>query len=327
MTDADVTDTTDDQKQVEIQVQPGQQLTTTVIITAYAVERLPGLRRCLDGVLANRRQADEIILAVDNNAEVERVAAAEYAQRGVRVLASTGKGAVDARNTGVAASSGELIVFIDDDVRPTDDWLAAIAAPFENDPGVVAVGGRILPEYEDGARPVPAELLWLVGCTYAGHPEGPGPITRPIGSTMAFRKSALEAVGGFSNAFGPVGGKKTSANEELAISEQLRRRFGPNSIWYQPDALVYHWVPRSRLTWRYIARRSLVEGQSKAEIRRRYGSDSMGHDSSWVTSTLLPGLGGRLARGPRPEALTMVGVGAVTAGGYAGRRLRHLAGR
>lgn len=318
---------TRDEEQVDNQLQPARNLSTTVIVTAYAVERLPGLRRCLDGVLANSLQADEIILAVDNNPDVEQVATAEYAERGLKVLASTGRGAVDARNTGVTAASGEVIVFIDDDVRPTDGWLAAIVAPFENDPGVVAVGGRILPEYEEGARQVPPELLWLVGCTYTGHPDGPGPITRPIGSTMAFRRSALEAVGGFSNAFGPVGGKKTGANEELAISEKLRQQFGPGSIWYEPQALVYHWVPRSRLTWRYIARRSLVEGQSKAEIRRLYGSLSMGHDSSYVTNTLLPGVSGRLVRGPRPEAFTMVSVGAMTAGGYAGRRLKHLANR
>ncbi|HET9078046.1 MAG TPA: glycosyltransferase family 2 protein [Acidimicrobiales bacterium] len=316
-----------DEELVDNQLQPEQKLTTTVIVTAYAVERLPGLRRCLDGVLTNDRPADEIILSVDNNAAVERVATAEYGGRGIRVMASTGRGAVDARNTGVAAASGDLIVFIDDDVRPTDGWLAAIVAPFENDPGIVAVGGRILPEYEAGAREVPPELLWLVGCTYAGHPEGPGPISRPIGSTMAFRRSALDAVGGFSNAFGPVGGKKSGANEELAISEKLREEFGTSSIWYQPEALVYHWVPRSRLTWRYIARRSLVEGQSKAEIRRLYGSLSMGYDSSYVTRTLIPGVSGRLVRGPRPEAFTLVGVGAVTAGGYAGRRLKHLTHR
>lgn len=306
--------------------QPDQRVSTSVIVTAYAVERLPGLRRCLDGVLSNGRAADEIILSVDNNEEVLRIASEEYSARGVKVIANTGRGAVDARNTGVAAAQRDLIVFIDDDVRPTAGWLEAIVAPFESDPGIVAVGGRILPEYETGARPVPEELLWLVGCTYAGHPEGPGPITRPIGSTMAFRRSALDAVGGFSNKFGPVGGKKTGANEELAVSELLRATYGPGSIWYQPDALVYHWVPRDRLTLSYIARRSMVEGQSKAEIRKRYGSLSMGHDSSYVKSTLLPGVGRRLIGGRNSDAVTLVGVGAITAGAYAGRRVKHLIG-
>lgn len=315
------------QYQDDATLSAGQRLSTSVIITAFAVERLPGLRRCLDGVLANERAADEIILSVDSNAEVQRVAEEEYGSRGVRVIASSGRGAVDARNTGVAAASGDLIVFIDDDVRPTRHWLAAIAAPFERDPAIVAAGGRILPEYEPGARPVPAELLWLVGCTYAGHPEGPGPISRPIGSTMAFRRSALEAVGGFSNKFGPVGAKKTGANEELAISELLRAAYGPDSIRYEPAALVYHWVPKERLTWRYIGRRSVVEGQSKAEIRDRYGSTSMGHDSSYVTGTLLPGLARRVVRGPRPEAVTLLAVGVITAGSYAGRRAKHLVHR
>lgn len=305
----------------------GTRLRASVLVTAYSVDRLPLLRRCLEGVLANGRSADEIILAVDNNAEVQRVAAEEFAGRGVTVIANTGRGASAARNTAVAAASGDVVVFIDDDVHPSTGWLAAMMEPFERHPGVVAVGGRILPDYEPGARQVPAELLWLVGCTYKGHREQAGPFTRPIGSTMAFRRHALDEVGGFPSAFGPVGDKKNNANEELAVSEKLRAIHGPDSLWYQPDALVYHWVPRARVNLRYVVRRSVVEGFSKAEIRREYGSVAMGHDNSYVTATLLPGVARRVGRGPRSEALTLAGVAAVTAGAYAARRLRHLAGR
>ena len=303
--------------------EPTVGLSASVLVTTYAVERLPLLRRCLEGVLANDRVADEIILAVDNNADVQRVATEEFASRGVTVIASTGRGASAARNSGVAAASGDVVVFIDDDVHPSRTWLAAMVRPFERHPGVVAVGGRILPDYEPGTRTVPDELLWLVGCTYRGHREGAGPFTRPIGSTMAFRRRALDEVGGFPSAFGPVGDKRNNSNEELAVSEKLRSLYGPDSLWYQPDAVVHHWVPRSRVNLRYVVRRSVVEGFSKAEIRRRYGSLAMGHDNSYVTSTLLPGVARRLAGGPRSEAATLVAVGAITAGAYAGQRLRH----
>lgn len=306
---------------------PATRVSASVLVTTFAIDRLDRLRRCLDGVLANTRTPDEVVLAVDSNEDLRVIAEQEYGQRGVKVVASTGRGACDARNTGVAVSTGDVVVFIDDDAWPTDGWLEAIVEPFDRDPGIVAVGGRILPDYEPGGRPVPPEVLWLVGCTYAGHRDDAGPVSRPIGSTMAFRRDALDAVGGFPSSFGPVGPKKNNANEELAVSERLRARYGPDSIWYQPDALVYHWVPRARLNWRYVARRSIVEGVSKAEIRRQYGSLAMGHDNSYVTSTLLPGVSRRLVRGPRPEALTLVGVGAMTAGAYAGRRLSHLAGR
>lgn len=295
----------------------------SVVVTCFDDRRLPLLRRCLAGVLAGTRVPEEVVVVVDSNPALLATVGAEWGDRGVTVVASRGRGASEARNTGAARARGSVIVFVDDDVRPSPAWLAAMVEPFDRDPSVMVVGGHIRPEYEPGARRLPDEVLWLVGCTYGGHPPGPGFVSRPIGSTMAWRADVLAGLGGFSPAFGPLGARRLNSNEELALCERLRSAHGRDHVWYEPAAVVHHWVPKERVTWRYTARRSLTEGTSKAEIRRRYGVGAMGHDSSYVTAALLPGVGRRVRDRALGEAARLVAVGGLTAAGYAGRRLRH----
>ncbi len=46
----------------------------------------------------------------------------------VRALHEPARGQVRARNLGLSAARGEVVVFTDDDVRPMPDWLEKIAA-------------------------------------------------------------------------------------------------------------------------------------------------------------------------------------------------------
>ena len=50
-----------------------------------------------------------------------------------------------ARNAGVAAATGEIIAFTDDDVRVDPLWLRAIGERFASDSAIEAVTGLILP--------------------------------------------------------------------------------------------------------------------------------------------------------------------------------------
>ena len=59
----------------------------------------------------------------------------------VRVLPNAHRqGLSGARNTAVAAASGDVVVFLDDDAAARPGWLGALLAPYA-DPDVVAVGG------------------------------------------------------------------------------------------------------------------------------------------------------------------------------------------
>jgi len=260
-----------------------------VIVTTYTEERLETLRKCLHGILDNTRRPDELLIVVDRNASLFQRLERELPDPSARVMLSEGRGVSAARNAGAQGCVSELLIFIDDDVFPDREWLSHMVDVLCRD-SVAGAGGQILPDYEVGARPLPSEVLWLVGCTYRGHPEGDVPITRPIGSTMAFRRDVFVAVGGFDSRFGPSSTRRTSSNEELVLSENIRERYGANVIRYQPKSIVHHRVPTSRTTLRYMVERSWVEGTSKAEVDSSHADNVLDHDQRYLLGTMLPGV-------------------------------------
>ena len=85
----------------------------------------------------------ETIVVVDHNPEL--LARAQHELHDVIVLANGGaQGASAARNTGVMASHGEFVAFIDDDAVAFPDWLKALLSHFD-DTRVVGVGGQLDP--------------------------------------------------------------------------------------------------------------------------------------------------------------------------------------
>ncbi|MGH9940607.1 MAG: glycosyltransferase family A protein, partial [Blastocatellia bacterium] len=61
-----------------------------------------------------------------------------------RHLFESRRGLTYARNTAIAAATGEIIVFTDDDVLVSEDWLDEIHREFSADPGLRILGGKVL---------------------------------------------------------------------------------------------------------------------------------------------------------------------------------------
>lgn len=103
-----------------------------------------------------------------------------------------------ARNAGVRAASGDLIVFIDDDVSAPPGWLEALLDGVAAAPDREVYGGPIRARLEGGGpracgrEPPPITTL----------DHGPQDLDVPHvwGANMAIRRSALERVGGFDEA-------------------------------------------------------------------------------------------------------------------------------
>jgi len=311
----------------------GQQPSISVVVCTHAWRRARQVVDCVASVLANSVPPAELVVVVDGDPQLRGHLAGQL-PAAVTLLDSDGAGVSEARNSGLARVGGDLVAFIDDDATAQPDWLAELLAAFAALPAAAGVGGRIVPVWEAPGGWLPDELLWVVGCTYAGHPQGPQPIGRPIGCNMAFRSDARRRAGGFPHEFGPRGpALKSHSNEEIVTALAVRRLCGDDAIWYWPAAVVRHFVPASRLRWRYLVERCLAEGRSKADVRRLHGAASMRYDRGYLVHTLLPAIRRYAARGVAgdPTAASSVLVAGsgllLTAAGYGTQSLGRLAGR
>ncbi|MGH9265935.1 MAG: glycosyltransferase, partial [Acidimicrobiales bacterium] len=104
----------------------------------------------------------------------------------LKVLQGAGAGPAAARNVGWQASGAPWVVFVDDDVVPTERWLRDLDDDLMTAPlDVVAVQGRVTVPLPADRRPTDWERN-VTGLETA----------RWITADMAVRRSALEKVGG-----------------------------------------------------------------------------------------------------------------------------------
>jgi HAD superfamily hydrolase (TIGR01662 family) len=151
----------------------------------------PSLHRLLSGLEHQRTRRHDRVIVVDDRADAVSIAAPLRLAPDVQVLRSRGRGPAAARNVGWRASAAAWIAFLDDDVVVSDEWSAALAADLTEQPAAVAaVQGRVRVPLPSRRRPTDWERN-VAGLESA----------RWATADMAFRRAALEAVGGFDERF------------------------------------------------------------------------------------------------------------------------------
>ncbi|MDQ6938860.1 MAG: glycosyltransferase [Verrucomicrobiota bacterium] len=129
-----------------------EQLTFSVVIPVWnGRAHLPA---CLEALAASGRKPDEIVV-VDDGSDDDSAATARAHGAKVLRLTSGPLGPATARNRGVEASSGDVIVFVDCDVAVHRETLGLIEQQFLADPKVCGVFGS----YDD--QPREADLVSL----------------------------------------------------------------------------------------------------------------------------------------------------------------------
>ncbi len=248
----------------------------SVIVSTYTTKRLSDVVLCLASLKKQTLQPTEVILVLDPVDELVEFYKT-HVPLGTKIVVSDGFGLSCARNAGVKSTTGDIVAFIDDDAVADEKWLENSILNYK-DEHVVGVGGQIWPTWERN-RPAwfPEELYWIVGCSYKGLPQKRASIRNPIGCNMSFRKTVLEKAGYFRKDIGRLG-CKLMCNEETEFAIRALKMSPSSKIIFDPSAIVYHKVARSRESLRYVWTRSFYEGISKAII-------SFNTDKSQVLST------------------------------------------
>ncbi|MFE5036307.1 glycosyltransferase family 2 protein [Streptomyces sp. 900105755] len=290
----------------------------SVVICVYTEDRWEDILAAVSSVRAQSYPALETLLVVDHNpALLERLTEEYKEATGVRVLANAGpRGLSAGRNTGIAASYGEVIAFLDDDAVAERDWLRRFAEGYA-DPEVMAVGGRTLPIWASGRRPdwFPEEFDWVVGCTYRGLPAGRVRVRNVLGGNASFRRTAFDAAGGFATGIGRDGDKRPLGCEETELCIRLTRARPDAVLLIDDRAVIHHRVPEVREHFGYFRTRAYAEGLSKALVARSVGAGKGLESERRYTTRVLPA---GVARGLRDALLARPGgagrAGAIVAG-------------
>ncbi len=129
----------------------------SIVIPVYNVERYVGA--CLESVCAQTERDIEIVAVDDGSTDGSGaiVAAAAVRDGRIRVLAKENGGLSSARNAGIAAARGAVVLFVDgDDLLEPQAVERVLAAFFAHDSDVVTFGARCFPEG--------AAASWTVEC-------------------------------------------------------------------------------------------------------------------------------------------------------------------
>jgi len=198
-----------------------------------------------------------------------------------------------ARNTGVARSSGELVVFIDDDIRAEPGWLAALLRAARENPEVDVFTGPIRASLEGPAPRTCGREAPPVTTLDLGERDTDAQFA--WGANMAIRRSALNRVGPFDPSLEHGG-------DEQEWQERLRAGTPSARVLYVAHAGVEHRRAGRDASLRSLSRAAFVRGRAARRFDARRGrAPALRRELR-----TLAGCAGHVVRRRCPSGLTMV---------------------
>lgn len=225
-----------------------EQIAASVVVVAN--ENADALRACLRSVACQRTGRAVEIIVVDTCPDRSCAAAVVAEFTNARVVNESRCGSAYARNAGLIASSGEIVVLTEASMRMPENWLEQLLAPFVH-PEVMVVTGNVLASRLESAAarlfdwyagpgrgpdPIQADHTWFKRFRYSGVPAG----LLGTAANMALRATVLThaQIGLLEETLGTTRGD--GAEESYLFYRVLQAGY---KIAYEPSACVWHEPP------------------------------------------------------------------------------------
>jgi GT2 family glycosyltransferase len=249
-------------------------LKLSVIIPTH--NRAETLRNCLNSISACSSEGDFEVVVVDNNS-TDHTKEVAHSFPFARYVFEGRTAFTRARHAGAEAATGQILMYLDDDVLMWPGSIREVIRLFVERPDCGVVAGRIEPKYEE------APPQWALDCqkTFNGwslyNPgqyeylgEGVREVDSACGPMMAIRKETYDTVGGFPpDTVGVETNKGARSFSKLYVGPgdyglciKVRRK--GLKIYYSSKAAVYHVIPAVRFTRDFWRSRMIGEGCHEA---------------------------------------------------------------
>lgn len=196
----------------------------------------------------------ELLVVINNSTDNTEEICKKFATISIvpfRYVFEIEQGLSYARNRGVEESSGELIVFTDDDVVVPDHWLSSIINLY-NKEQPDCIFGKIVPDWKDHK---PDWFSSTMSPAYALLDYGNEKLyiknsnKEFFGANFSIKKNILVEAGGFNTGLGRKG-EHLYIGEETQIFRYLLQH--NKKIIYNPESYLYHVIHEHRKTIKFI---------------------------------------------------------------------------
>jgi GT2 family glycosyltransferase len=215
----------------------------SVSVVISSRERHAFLADAVAALLAGAEVPDEIVV-IDQSERSHPTLPALRPDRPCRIryIHTSRRGLSRGRNEGIAASAGEILAFIDDDVLVSREWLVSIVAAVRAAGRRAVVTGRVLPGVadQDGAF-APSTSVKQQRIEYRGR-VGQDVL---FPNSMAMWRSAFDEVGLFDERLGA--GSHFPSSEDNDWGYRLLE--AGYTIVYEPEVVAQHRAWRTRDQW------------------------------------------------------------------------------
>jgi glucosyl-dolichyl phosphate glucuronosyltransferase len=226
------------------------------------------------------------LLVVNNNCgdDTERVLEQFQNVLPLRRLFEAKPGQCHARNCAIDAARGDLIIWTDDDVLVSRDWLSAYVSAYLACPQAGFFGGPVSPWFE-GKPPRWLVRAWpVVSSAFAVRDLGESPVDiweaqqLPYGANFAV-VTKLQREFTYDPRIGLRPGSEVRGDEVDVLRKLLAA--GVHGKWI-PTASVRHFIPRSRQRAQYLRKYFFGVGQTVALLETHAPSPTIFGRPRWL---------------------------------------------